>query len=117
MSVVMTNDADGLKSALVERAGSFCEWLFPAGKRNGANYLVGSIGGEPGKSLSIRLQGEKAGLWKDYATDQGCATSRFPLRVTRPALGWDFRLNGRRIYHHKLRCLDPPPRHPNSRTK
>jgi twinkle protein len=42
--------------------------LLPNGKRKGPEYCVGSIGGEDGDSLKVRLTGNKAGLWKDFAT-------------------------------------------------
>ena len=42
-------------------------WL-PNGVRNGNEYTVGSKYGEAGKSMSIRLSGDKAGYWSDFAT-------------------------------------------------
>lgn len=44
--------------------------LLPNGTRNGVEWQVGSLGGESGKSLSICLSGEKAGLWYDFATGE-----------------------------------------------
>lgn len=44
--------------------------LFPGGRRKGSEYTVGSLGGEPGKSLSISVSGSKIGAWCDFATGQ-----------------------------------------------
>lgn len=43
------------------------EWL-PNGRREGHEWKVGSISGEPGRSLSINL---RSGLWKDFSSDAG----------------------------------------------
>lgn len=43
------------------------EWL-PQGKREGNEYKIGSLSGEPGRSLSINL---RTGVWKDFASDAG----------------------------------------------
>lgn len=64
-------DADTTKALLAERAEEFVRWLFPAGKKNGAEWQVGSLNGEPGKSLSIRIAGDKAGVFRDFATNDG----------------------------------------------
>lgn len=44
--------------------------LFPAAKRDGPYLCVGSLHGEPGKSLKIKIRGADAGGWADYATSQ-----------------------------------------------
>jgi len=41
--------------------------LLPAAKRHGREAVVGSLAGEPGKSLSICLDGPRAGVWSDFA--------------------------------------------------
>jgi hypothetical protein len=41
--------------------------LFPAGVREGAEFKIGSLAGEPGRSLSIALRGPKAGVWSDFS--------------------------------------------------
>ena len=45
-------------------------YLLPAGKRHGAEWRVGSADGDAGKSLSVRIKGDKAGVWADFAADQ-----------------------------------------------
>jgi hypothetical protein len=63
-------DIDRLKLDLALSIGSFCAYLFPRGKEVCGEYAVGSLAGEPGKSLKIRLTGSKAGMWKDFATGE-----------------------------------------------
>ena len=43
------------------------DWL-PAGRREGHEWKVGSLSGEPGRSLSINLT---SGVWKDFSTGAG----------------------------------------------
>ena len=50
-------------SALTRAAILVPEWL-PSGKLHGNEWVVGSIRGEPGKSLSINV---KTGAWSDFA--------------------------------------------------
>src|SRR3954462_9855700 len=42
--------------------------LLPAGKREGHEWRVGSLAGEPGHSLGVHLTGAKAGIWSDFGT-------------------------------------------------
>jgi hypothetical protein len=64
-------DANELKSDLANRAQSFCEYLFPNGRCKSGEYFVGSLYGEQGNSLKIRVGAPKLGLWKDFATGEG----------------------------------------------
>lgn len=41
--------------------------LLPDGKRDGSEWRAGSVHGEAGKSLGVRLTGSRAGAWKDFA--------------------------------------------------
>lgn len=45
--------------------------LLPNGQREGREWCVGSVHGEEGKSLKVVLSGDKAGLWKDFASGEG----------------------------------------------
>lgn len=60
-----------LAARLGQQADAVAAMLLPNGKRQGAEWCVGSIGGEPGDSLRVHLGGTKAGWWKDFAGDQG----------------------------------------------
>src|SRR5207249_7833943 len=62
--------ADQVKAELAGRSEDFARWLFPSGRKNGNEWLVGSLAGESGKSLSIRIAGSKAGVWSDFATGE-----------------------------------------------
>ena len=43
------------------------EW-FPAGHREGHEFKIGSLSGEPGRSLSVNT---RTGVWKDFSSDAG----------------------------------------------
>lgn len=60
-----------LNAALIPNAEALCAQLLPGGKRIGREWLAGSIQGESGKSLKVVLTGAKAGIWKDFASDEG----------------------------------------------
>lgn len=45
--------------------------LFPNARRDGPFLCVGSLNGEAGKSLKIKIRGSNAGSWADYATSKG----------------------------------------------
>lgn len=60
-----------LNTALIPRAEALCATLLPGGRREGREWVAGSTQGEKGRSLKVVLDGPKAGLWKDFATDEG----------------------------------------------
>ncbi len=64
-------NAGDLKLNLASQAQAVCEYLLPNGKVTRGEYEVGSVDGETGKSLKIRLGGTKAGVWSDFATGNG----------------------------------------------
>jgi len=51
---------------LADNIENLCMHLLPAGKRHGATYEVGSIFGEPGKTLKVNLGGQHRGHWVDW---------------------------------------------------
>ena len=53
--------------ALAQAPRLLADW-FPLGKQRGQRFVVGSLSGEPGESLSVNLT---TGLWKDFAADDG----------------------------------------------
>lgn len=65
----MTTARD-LSAMLANEAESIARMLLPAGKRTSGEWEVGSLKGEPGSSLRVRLTGTKAGVWCDFATNQ-----------------------------------------------
>lgn len=55
--------------ALVRIAESVVTHLLPGGRREGRYWRAGSVAGEPGQSLRVCLDGQKAGVWNDFAQD------------------------------------------------
>ncbi len=66
----MMRDIAEVKRALADQALRVCEYLLPGGRQHGAEYETGDLGGGQGRSLKVRLTGEKAGLWSDFASDR-----------------------------------------------
>jgi twinkle protein len=64
-------DLSEIKLRLAQQAESVAGHLLPRGKRVGHEWQCGSIGGENGESLKVRLTGAKAGVWADFATGDG----------------------------------------------
>jgi putative DNA primase/helicase len=53
-------------NAMAQLPDLLFRWL-PAGKRDGHEFKVGNLNGEPGKSLSINIQ---TGQWADFASNE-----------------------------------------------
>lgn len=81
----MKRDFKSLGANLLTRSRELLQEWFPEGKFHGAEYVVGSLSGEKGDSLSINT---KTGVWSDfagndkgsdlialYAAKQGCTMS------------------------------------------
>jgi len=64
-------DITEIKRALEPRAQEVAEHLLPRGLRQGREWTVGSIDGEPGQSLKVCVSGAKAGTWADFAAGIG----------------------------------------------
>lgn len=60
-----------IKASLTDRIDALAPHLLPNGRREGREWKVGSVNGEPGRSLGVVLQGAKRGIWKDFATGEG----------------------------------------------
>lgn len=60
-----------LAEMLASRAAEVAEKLLPNGKRVNNEWVCGSVNGEEGTSLSVRIKGEKVGVWKDFAAGDG----------------------------------------------
>lgn len=59
-----------LKKHLAPHASTICQELYPDGRIESGHFKIGSLDGESGRSLSVILNGEKAGMWTDFATTQ-----------------------------------------------
>lgn len=55
---------------LSQRVHQLVHELLPQGVREGNEWCVGSLAGEPGRSMKIHLSGGKAGVWKDFSSDK-----------------------------------------------
>ena len=61
-------NASELSGRMAADCASIVSYLLPQGKKTGSEWKAGSVTGEPGGSLSVRLTGAKAGVWKDFAS-------------------------------------------------
>lgn len=64
-------NAAELSQRMASEAASIAQYLLPKGKRQSGEWRIGSVDGEEGKSLSVRLSGAKAGVWADFASGEG----------------------------------------------
>jgi hypothetical protein len=64
-------DAAELARMLASRMATLAPELLPGGRREGAEWVVADLTGRPGRSLSVRITGPKAGVWQDFATGEG----------------------------------------------
>jgi hypothetical protein len=60
--------ASELSRRLAERAEAVCRAYLPEGKRSGRYWIAGDVSGARGRSLYVRLWGERAGHWTDAAS-------------------------------------------------
>ena len=64
-------NAGELSQRMAGEAAAIAQFLLPAGKRKSGEWQCGSVNGDEGKSLSVRLTGAKAGVWADFASGEG----------------------------------------------
>ena len=65
-------NAHELSQRMAGDAAAIAQYLLPGGKRHAGEWKAGSLSGEAGQSLSVRLSGAKAGVWSDFASgDKG----------------------------------------------
>lgn len=63
-------NAAELSQRMASEAAAIAQYLLPGGKRQAGEWKAGSISGEAGQSLSVRLTGAKAGVWADFASGE-----------------------------------------------
>lgn len=63
-------NAAELSQRMASEAASIAAYLLPGGKKSSGEWKAGSISGDAGQSLSVRLTGAKAGVWKDFSTGE-----------------------------------------------
>ncbi len=64
------NRKERVRASALSQLSSLVKTIFPYGKTQGNQFVIGDINGNKGDSLKIQLDGEKAGLWNDFASDQ-----------------------------------------------
>ncbi|WP_429497066.1 toprim domain-containing protein [Robbsia andropogonis] len=64
-------NARELAAHMAANAATVAEYLLPQGRRAGKEWKAGDTAGAPGASLSVCLSGAKAGVWKDFSSDEG----------------------------------------------
>lgn len=64
-------NAAELSTAMAARAAEIAQYLLPAGKKVSGEWKAGNVQGDAGQSLSVRLTGAKAGVWRDFAAGDG----------------------------------------------
>lgn len=62
-------DAREISLLLAQDVLKVASYLLPNGKKVNNEWRCGDVFGNPGKSLSVVLSGNKAGLWCDFATN------------------------------------------------
>jgi len=65
-----TLDFAAINSAALIRLPDVLARLLPGGRAVGPEWHAGSLRGEPGDSLRVRMHGERAGRWADFATGE-----------------------------------------------
>lgn len=63
-------NAKELSQRMASEAAAIAQYLLPGGKRQSGEWKAGSVNGDEGKSLSVRLTGAKAGVWADFASGE-----------------------------------------------
>lgn len=64
-------DAAEVSRMLACQIDRIVQELLPGGRRNGAEWVCGSVAGEGGGSMAVHLGGQKSGTWMDFATGEG----------------------------------------------
>lgn len=104
---------DTVRADLLAHLESVLFTLFPAGKKRRGKFLIGDVLGSPGDSLEVVLEGEKAGLWTDRATDDG--GDIFTLIAAH--LGIDVHTDFPRVLNAAAELLGRAPAAPARKTK
>lgn len=60
-----------LSRMLANDAESVARTLLPNGKKTSGEWKAGNVMGDAGQSLGVVLNGDKAGVWKDFSSGEG----------------------------------------------
>ncbi|MGO3517794.1 MAG: DUF7146 domain-containing protein [Acetobacter cibinongensis] len=64
------HSASQLAQLLADSITRLAPELLPHGKKDGVEWRVGSLAGEPGQSLAVRLSGARRGVWADFSSGE-----------------------------------------------
>lgn len=62
-------DFSAINRAALPVLETLCVRWLPGGRRVGAEWVCGSLRGEAGASMKVRLKGPRRGCWADFASD------------------------------------------------
>lgn len=65
------DDTSKLRQSMLDTLETWLPRMLSGGRFYRGEFLCGSLGGEQGDSLKVKLQGEYRGFWKDWATGEG----------------------------------------------
>jgi putative DNA primase/helicase len=82
---------DDIRQRLLNQLRPLLQWTFPHGVCRGKKFHVGNLQGDPGESLEIELEGDKAGLGYDHATGESGDVFDFIARRKGLDIQRDFR--------------------------
>ncbi len=104
-------DIYAIRNRLLCQLHSALIHLLPNGKVRNSQFYVGNIKGDYGESLKVELEGQKAGLWQDFATGEGgdifdlwAKVKGLDVKREFPALIEEIEVwlgSGNKVYHHK----------------
>lgn len=77
-------DISEVSAMLSAQAEQLARELLPGGRREGSEWICGSVAGEAGRSLAFHIGGAKAGVWADFSTgESGDALDLVAATLTR----------------------------------
>jgi twinkle protein len=98
-----------LAALLARDAEGVARTLLPNGKREGAEWRIGSVDGEAGKSTGVHLTGQKAGVWCDFSTGEGGDLLDLWAKVRGVGIGEACRQAAEYLGVRELRVENPRP--------
>lgn len=112
-AIDLRQERQRIRDRLLADLPAFLQWVFPQGTVRGRKFHVGNLAGDPGDSLEIELEGDKAGVGYDHAT--GEAGDVFDFLARREGLDTqrDFRqvlIAAERWLGGDWLALTPPPK-------
>ena len=67
-TVDLSAHKDDIRRRLLDNLRPLLSWVFPNGTCQGRKFHIGNLQGDPGDSMEIELEGDKAGVGYDHAT-------------------------------------------------